>query len=295
MEESRPEEERSSGAAIEKLRLGDSSFLLSYIKSGMLIVPNKFRKQKPFFRFLRRSVTNVSFLETINAFRDSILRSTIHLQNQPGGLIFALSGVNGGEGSGFLSFMLALSMGACTTRRVAYFDGRFNSQRFEALSAAFGLSENLFISHKGNTKILGYYKIAQPNVYFLRTVGTEKSLEFFSDKRLGGFLADLRQNFDFIIIGMPPFLKESSSAYLASGSDRLYLVAESGETRRADLQKCVEMACQAGVEISGVVINKQKSPLWSYLFWKDYFFSPRSAVPAPTALMRVKVEDDDRE
>ena len=286
----RREERQNSAAPIEKMRLADGSFLLSYIKSGMLTVPNKFRKEKPFFRFLRRSVANTTFIETINGLRDTILRSTLNRQGQSGGLVFALSGVKGGEGASFLSFMLALSMGACTTRRVAFFDGRFNTQRFEALSAVFGLSENLFLSHKGSTKVLGYYKIAQPNVYFLRTVGDEKSLEFFSDKRLGGFLSDLRQNFDFTIIDMPPFLKESSCAFLAPGIDKLYLVAEAGETRRADLKKCVEMACQASLEIAGVVINKQKAPAWSHLFWKDYFMSPVMTTPTSDAL--VKVEKD---
>lgn len=287
MEQSRELEKRQGEyAGVEKVSLGDGSFLMGYIKSGILNVPRKYRNQKAFFRFLRRSVTNLAIIETINRLRDSILRSTLDRQNQTSGLIFALSGVKGGEGTSFLSFMLALSMGACTTRRVAFFDGGFNAQRFEALSAVFGLSENLFLATKGATKIMGYYKIAQPNVYFLRTVGNEQSLEFFSDKQLNIFLGDLRQNFDFTIIDMPPFLKESSCAFLALGIDKMYLVAEAGVTRRVDLQKCVDMASQAGIKISGVVLNKQKAPLWSHLFWEDFFYSPVNSIPTPATPMK---------
>ena len=122
------------------------------------------------------------------------------------------------------------------------------------------------------TGVQGYCSEEQPNVYFLKNSSGELSLDFFSDKQLEAFLKSLRQQFDFTIIDMPPLLAESSNVFVAPAVDRLYLTVSAGKTRLAEVDRCIQITEEAGGKISGVIVNHQKAPLWSRLFWKEYFF-----------------------
>jgi Mrp family chromosome partitioning ATPase len=262
----------AGGGAGVPARRTESGALLECVTKGLIRLPRKYRDQRTFFRFLRRAGSDPALLETIHRLRDVVILAALRAKEQSSGLTVALTGARGGEGTSFIALMLALSIGACTHRRVAILDGRFNLQRFRVLSDVLGLCRNSVTLQKGDSELLGYYNEVQPNVYFLKNNGAEHGLEFFSDKHLDFFLADLRQHFDFTIIDMPPLLKESSNIFLAPLVDRLYLVTAADKTRLADVERCLALTREAGAEVAGIVLNQQRLPLWGRLFWREFFF-----------------------
>jgi Mrp family chromosome partitioning ATPase len=250
---------------------GETYSLLTHVLEGRILLPKEHRHQRQFFRLLKRVRTDPKYLEAVHRLRDSIVRSALVKGVRRGGLILSVSGVNGNEGTSFLSLLLALALGSGTHYRVAFLDGRFSEIRFEVLAHVLSLSRNSCEIHKGDTALNGFYNKSHPNVYVLRKSGQEHSLEFFSDHRLQECLTQLRQQFDFTIVDMPPVLGDSTNSYMLPAVDQRYLVVQAGRTRLADVDRCIEIASQLETELTGVIVNGQKTPLWSKLFWKDYF------------------------
>ncbi len=249
---------------------GDYS-LLDYVASGNVTVPREFRAHKSFFRFLRKAGSDPAVVSELRRLRDAVILSTVREKGH-GGLTIGVAGCDGGEGASTLAILLALSLGECVHRKVALLDGRFNVQRFQVLADLLGLSRNSVTLNKGTNEVVGYYNEAHPNVYFLRNAGVERSMQFFSDKRLSPFLSDLRQHFDFTIIDLPPILRDTATLFVVPHLDRLYLVGESGKTHMSKIGKSIQAVRQAGGQLNGVILNKQKTPLWSKVFGRDFFF-----------------------
>jgi len=246
--------------------------LFDYVTSGALTIPKTHRDQKAFFRFLQRAGSDPLLVEQIHALRDSIVLSAIREKNSTGGLTIAVMGVKGGEGTSLVSLLLSLALGDCTSRQVAFLDGRFNVQRFEILAEILGLSKDSVSIRSGFSDIAGFYNERHRNVYFLQNVAGERNMQFFSDKRLGFFLADLRQRFDFTVLDLPALLKDTVSVFVLPHVDRLYLVTEAGRTRLAEVQRCIDLCQQAGRQLNGVIINKQDAPFWTRFLWREIFY-----------------------
>jgi Mrp family chromosome partitioning ATPase len=235
----------------------------------------RYRQQKGFLKHLRRAASDLGFLEKVKELRDAVLRISRRPKEENGtslGRIVALSGPRGNEGTSLVSLLLALSLGASKHNRVCFLDGRFNRQRFQALSDVLALCRNSCTLQKGASTLLGYYNESQPNVYFLKNPGGEEGLEFFSDKELSSFLDHLRHEFDFTIIDMPPIGRESGNIFILPEVDFVYLVVSAGETRLIEVEEAAEVLSEVGVKITGVVVNNQRAPFWSRLFWRKYFF-----------------------
>lgn len=250
----------------------DSLTLLDHLRSSVIRLPGRHRAQKAFLRFLKKTGSDRRFIEQMQRLRDSIILSTLREKPAFGGVTIGLTGAVGGEGTSFLSLLLSLSLGECTHRRLAVLDGRFNLQRFAILSEFLGLSRNLVTLQKGPNEVIAYYNERYPNISFLRSSGNEQSLQFFSDKRLGLFLGEMRKNFDFTIIDLPPLLKETASVFALPLIDRLYIVAAAGKTRLSQIDRCVATVRDAGAQVAGIILNKQQTPLWSRLFWREFFY-----------------------
>ncbi len=239
--------------------------------SSNVVVPAENRSQKAFFRFLKRAESNSAVTESISRLRDAIVVTAIGNKATNSGTIIALTGARGGEGTSAISLLLALSLGSCSHRRIAWLDGNFDGERFAGLSNVLELSKNPIKFKKGASVLTGYSSRSQANVVFLKNSGAEKCLDFFSDKRLALLLSEVRQQFDFTVIDIPPLTRETAGLFLVPLVDHLYLVGVPRRTSYREIQKCVSTAKQAGGAISGMILNKQQTPVWSRMFWKDFF------------------------
>lgn len=232
-------------------------------------VPGASRRDRAFLGRLAKAASDREFREGLRRLRDAVLRSYLAREGR-GGRIVAMAGVRGGEGASTFALLLAMALGSSRHYRVAYIDGRLDAGRFEAFTGTFGLSKNSFHVEKDAEGVSGYYNESVPNVYFLRS-GPLESLQFFSDKQLQGFLGALRDEFDFTILDVPPLLSESSHVFVLPSVDELYLVAASGKTKLIDIDECIGLAQETGVDISGVVLRQRRVPVWSRRLWRGYF------------------------
>jgi len=260
------------------LKKRDRDVLLPFMLSCPRELIRKHPHQKRFLRLLKASAFNSGLNQAVLRLRDAVLRSSL-TNGKHGNMLISLSGVEGNEGTSTLAILLALSLGSCSNFRVALIDGRLDGRKFDVLRDAFGLVETRLVFENGHLRVAGYSKLIRPNITFLYP-GLEHSMKFFSDRGLPLFLEEARRTFDFTIFDMPPFLKDPSNLYLSRLVDRIYLVAAGDSTRRAALSTCADMAVQAGAEISGVILNKQKVPMWARWFGKDFFFSPQIRLPS---------------
>ena len=238
--------------------------------SSNVVVPAENRSQKAFFHFLNRAESNSAVTESISHLRDAIVVTAIG-NKATNGTIIALTGARGSEGASAISLLLARSLGNCSNRRIAWIDGNFDGERFARLSKILELSQNPIKFKKGASVLTGHSSRSQSNVSFLKHSGAEKCLDFFSDRRLALLLSEVRQQFDFTVIDMPPLTRGTSGLFLIPLVDHLYLVGVLRRTTYSEIEKCVSTAKQAGGAISGMILNKQRTPVWSRMFWKDFF------------------------
>ena len=236
-------------------------------------LPEAHRSQAAFFRQLKRAGSHRAQTRQIACLRDAIVVTAIGKKEIDGGTIVALSGPKGQEGTSLISLLLTHALGNCTHRRIAWIDGGFSSERFAALADVLELSPASITFRKGGSELAGYSDESRPNVVFFKNSTDEKSLDFFSDHRLGRFLSEVRHHFDFTVIDMPPLMRETSNLFLMPLVDRFYLVGVPRQTAMSEIHKCISTAQQAGGEISGVILNKQRAPIWSRFLWRDFFFS----------------------
>ncbi len=252
-------------------RAPKNTSLMGYDLNGKFRLPKRYRDHKSFFRQLLRVASDSRMQEALVQLRDAVIRSKLKEGTQGTGLTVAMADVQGDEGSDIISLLLSLALGSNTHFRIAYLDGTFDSERFEAVTQFLSLTKRTRSVDGGPSRLLTYYNPQKPNVFFLRNALGEKSLEFFSHKQLHSFLDTLKQHFDFTVIGMPPLAKESSNVFLAPVADRLYLVTAAGKTRLAELDRCIQVAEDSNAQISGVVVNRQRLPIWARLLWREYF------------------------
>lgn len=246
--------------------------LLRQVQTGALSAPSSHRGQRFFFNFLRRAGADRRVMEQIYRIRDAIVLSVLKDDALASGVTIGLTGIRGGEGTSFVSLLLALSLGECATRSVALIDGRFSAQRYEAISSVLGLSRQAVLLQDGFGEIACSYNELSPNLYFLQNVAGGRSIDFFSDKRIGLFFDAVRRQFDFTVLDLPPLAGGGPAVFVLPNVDRLYLVVEAARSRLAEIDRCLDVVKAAGCKLAGGIVNKQRAPWWARLFWREFFF-----------------------
>jgi protein-tyrosine kinase len=79
-------------------------------------------------------------------------------------------------------------------------------------------------------------------------------------------LAELRKEFDYILIDVPPINQYSDALALGQITDGLVLVVEANSTRKESALKAIESLRGARVDILGAVLNKRTLPIPESLY-----------------------------
>jgi tyrosine-protein kinase len=144
------------------------------------------------------------------------------------------------------------------------------------VSQALGLSEE-----PGLTSIvLGQQTLSQaiqpvPGRPGMHVLGTgplpPNPAELLSTTAVHEVLADLREQFDLVLIDSPPILPVTDAAVLSSLTDATLLVVAADQTRQGQLRSAAEKFSQLSVPVIGTVINKMtKSAGASYGYGYGY-------------------------
>jgi receptor protein-tyrosine kinase len=79
-------------------------------------------------------------------------------------------------------------------------------------------------------------------------------------------LAELRKEFDYVLIDVPPLNKYADATALARQTDGVVVVLEANVTRKEAATKAVESLRSSGISILGAVLNKRTFPIPEKLY-----------------------------
>lgn len=99
--------------------------------------------------------------------------------------------------------------------------------------------------------------------FWLLTCGpaATDSLNLLTSQRMGARFAELREEFDFVIVDAPPLTRYADAVALSQLSDGIVLVLEAESTRRTVALAAAENLRSSGITILGAVLNKRTYPI----------------------------------
>jgi Mrp family chromosome partitioning ATPase len=108
-------------------------------------------------------------------------------------------------------------------------------------------------------------QIAGSNLWVLPS-GSPESAGAISSEGLRSRMADLRNEFDYVLIDAPPANLYADAISLGRLSDGIILVLQSNTTRREAALKAKESFEAANVRLLGAVLNKRTFPIPQNLY-----------------------------
>ena len=202
------------------------------------------------------SEEGIDYLESCRAIRSSIMFSP----REGGTKSIALTSGGPGEGKSTVAENLAVVF-ARPDRKVLLVDADLRrpvlAKRLGFRHSA-GLSDVLVgttLSSEAITEVHG-----TPGLYLL-SAGTPspRASELLDSPHLATLFADLRAQFDMVIVDTPPITLVNDAVLIAKLVDELIIVSRAGVTRERALQEVRRIIRRAHVSVAGVILNAAKS------------------------------------
>ena len=83
-------------------------------------------------------------------------------------------------------------------------------------------------------------------------------------------LAELRQQFDHIVIDTPPTLSVTDAVVLSPRADATILVIRSGQTTKQALRRARDILMQVNAHVAGVLLNAVDLTSPDYYYYYEY-------------------------
>ncbi|HTE88714.1 MAG TPA: CpsD/CapB family tyrosine-protein kinase [Terriglobales bacterium] len=184
-------------------------------------------------------------------------------QDAPRLVVF--SAVGHGDGATWISTSAATTLAAQGTASICIVDANL---RTPSLHNYFGIENRVgwadAISQPGTMRTFAQ-QIAGSNLWVLPS-GSPESAGAISSEGLRSRMADLRNEFDYVLIDAPPANLYADAISLGRLSDGIILVLQSNTTRREAALKAKESFEAANVRLLGAVLNKRTFPIPQNLY-----------------------------
>ncbi len=170
------------------------------------------------------------------------------------------SGVAHGDGASWITANAAMTLAAQTTASICVVDANLRTpslHRFFQVENRVGLVDA--ITQPGPVKSFAQ-QISGSNLWVL-TSGSQESAAALNSEMLRARIADLRAEFDYVLIDAPPANLYADAITLGRLSDGIILVLQSNSTRREAALKAKEGCENANVRLLGAVLNKRTFPI----------------------------------
>lgn len=142
--------------------------------------------------------------------------------------------------------------------------------REPALPSAFTMTNHHGLSDALRTSepIKDYARAVRGNNLWLISCGsgTEQAVGLLHSDRIKQRIADLREEFDYVLIDAPPLNAYSEGVALGQFADGLVMVLEANSTRRDASARIAERLNAMQVNILGAVLNKRTFPIPDLLY-----------------------------
>jgi Mrp family chromosome partitioning ATPase len=184
----------------------------------------------------------------------------LHTQDSPRMVVFA--GIDHGDGCSWISASVADSLARTALRPVCLVEANFRTPTLPNLFGTtnhYGLTDSLL----AEDPISSYVKpVGAGKLWLLSSGGLAwDSANTFSSERVKARMAELRTEFEFVIIDAPPLSRYADAVAIGQLTDGLVVVLKAGSTRREAAQAAVSNLRLSKVPILGSVLNKRTYPI----------------------------------
>lgn len=219
------------------------------------------------------------FSEAIKTIRTNLAFSTIEKEIK----VILLTSPQAGDGKSFITSNLAVAY-AQEDKKVLVVDCDLRKGRqheiFEVMNLTSGGYSNLILGYKENIKLDKYIvSTTNKNIDLLPTGPTPPNpVELLGSEKNKNLIAQLKNQYDIILLDCPPVLGLSDSMIMTKYSDANIIVVSSRKTKIENLEKAKKVFVQANAKITGVVINRasvKDNSYYSYYSNEYYGNSPK--------------------
>ena len=172
------------------------------------------------------------------------------------------------EGKTITSLNLSISIAQATQKpRVLLIDAdmrRGKVQKYLGVEHGIGLSEVL----SGKADVAdALFKIDLDNLTFMASGEVPANpAELLDSDNMRHLLADMKTQFDYVIIDSPPIISVTDSGIIAPMVDGVLMVIQAGRTQRGMVQRATELLEQSNAKIFGHVLTNIEYHLPEYIY-----------------------------
>jgi len=182
--------------------------------------------------------------------------------------VVAFASVNHGEGCSSICVSVADALSQNIDGSVCLVEANFRSPALPALfhtTNHHGLTNALL--NEGPIRSFAKPMTVDKKLWLLSSGQlTTESTNLLSSEKLKGRLAELRSEFDFVLIDAPPLSRYGDALALGSLTDGFILVVGADSTRRESAQIVTETVRAAGIQILAAVLNNRRFPIPEKLY-----------------------------
>jgi len=183
----------------------------------------------------------------------------------PKAVLFAPVDISGG--CGWLCSVVARLLAKSVTGSVCLVEGNLRSP---SLSDNFGVDcdRGLVDSLELSGSIRGFARLIGPDNLWLLSAGAtvQDSTLLLNSDRLRDRLAELREEFDYLVINTPPLSAFADGMVLGRMVDGVVLVLEADSTRREAALRVNEGLRNSRIPVLGAVLNSRTFPIPAALY-----------------------------
>ena len=183
------------------------------------------------------------------------------------GNVVVFAAVDSGSGCSSVCTQAARVLAESVPGTVCLVDANF---RGSSLPSAFGVSNHhgLADALRSSEPVRDFARAVQRENLWLLSAGSrvDQSVGLLHSDRMKNRIADLRAEFDYVLIDAPPLNSFSEGVALGQFADGLVIVLEADSTRRDATTRIVERLHSMQVQILGAVLNKRKFPVPASLY-----------------------------
>jgi protein-tyrosine kinase len=182
--------------------------------------------------------------------------------------VVLFAGIDSGNGCSRICVRAAEILAANSQGRVCIVDANLRSP---SLPEFFGVT-----NHRGLTDALlqqgpieGFAKQVRTNLWLLSCGSlASDSANLLNSELLKNRIAELRKEFDYVLIDAPPLGQYADAVALGRLADGLIFVLEANSTRREAARKVMDGLRAAQVNVLGAVLNKRTYPIPDSLYYR---------------------------
>jgi capsular exopolysaccharide synthesis family protein len=184
---------------------------------------------------------------------------------RPRAVVFA--GIDRGNGCTQLCGETARALAGNITGSVCLVDANLRAPslpQFFGVTNHWGLTDAL--QKEGSIRSFAK-QVCGDNLWLLSSGSlTSDSMHLLNSEHLKTRFAELRKEFDYILVDVPPLNQYADAMAIGQIADGLVLIVEADSTRKESALKTLETLRAAQIEVLGAVLNKRTFPIPEFVY-----------------------------